>query len=173
MWRILLSESVWCPWQPASQQPPPQQDAISAFPVFFFFFTTLPSFCLWRLYQVFSGVILRPPLSYLVFLVAMTLCLSLYWHQVCLCLDIVFVSTLHLSLSHCPGQGNLCCPSTSVRWSRVAVELLAAWQPVTAFVSARWWYVLVDDDDYTTCCLAPGNSFYQSKVMIMMNCFCG
>ena len=37
VWRILLSESVWCPWQPASQQPPPQQDAISAFPVSSFF----------------------------------------------------------------------------------------------------------------------------------------
>ena len=36
VWRILLSESVWCPWQPASQQPPPQQDAIFIFPMFSF-----------------------------------------------------------------------------------------------------------------------------------------
>ena len=32
---------VWCPWQPASQQPPAQQDAISAFPVFSFSYFSL------------------------------------------------------------------------------------------------------------------------------------
>ena len=132
VWRILLSESVWCPWQPASQQPPPQQDAIFIFPMFSF--PILPLFFIPSFLRSHPAAL--PVLSSLfwltldiVFVFVLTSSLSLPWH--CVCLNIAFVIV--------NAQGNLCCPSTSVRWSRVAVELLAAWQPVTASVRARWW----------------------------------
>ena len=82
VWRILLSESVWCPWQPASQQPPPQQDAISAFPVFFLLFSTFPSFS----YVAFITSFLRShsdqqsSLSYLVFFGCHDIEMCLCWY---------------------------------------------------------------------------------------------
>ena len=116
VWRILLSESVWCPWQPASQQPPPQQDAIFIFPMFSF--PILPLFFYTKFSQESSS---SPPCLIQSFLVDIRLC-------VCLCIDILFVFALSFCLPvsqhcichchchcHCPAQGNLCSSSTSVR----------------------------------------------------------
>ena len=118
VWRILLSESVWCPWQPASQQPPPQQDAIFIFPIFFF--SSFPPFFCFFLIPSFlrSHPAALPVLSSLfwltldfVFVFVLTSCLSLPCNFVCLCLNIAFVIVIVIVIA----QGNLCCPSTSVR----------------------------------------------------------